>query len=52
MLLHAGLIYESGVDAPLVEDHIPVLGKGAEKQYRSRAYAYGYFRVLMQTAQS
>ena len=44
--------YESGVEAPLVEDHIPVLGGGAEKQYRSRAYAFGYIRALMKAAQS
>ena len=38
---------EVGVDAPMVEDHVPVLEQGARQQYRSRAYALGYMRALI-----
>ena len=43
--------YDAGVEAPLVEDHVPVLEEGANnKQYRARANAMGYIKALMDVA--
>ncbi len=42
--------YEACVDAPVVEDHVPVLEEGSGKQYRSRAHAMGYIKALMDAA--
>ena len=37
---------EAGVDAAMVEDHVPRLDEG-DAQYLSRAYALGYIRALL-----
>ena len=44
--------YEAGVDAPVVEDHVPVLEEGSGKQYRARAHAMGYIKALMDAAKN
>ena len=43
------VFHEVGVDVSMVEDHVPILEDGLipAKQYRSRAYAYGYIRALL-----
>ena len=43
--------HDVGVDAPMVEDHVPVLEEGSKKQFRSRAYAFGYIRALLDAVQ-
>ena len=43
--------YESGVDAPIVEDHVPHLKEGGTRQFRTRSYALGYIRALMDAVQ-
>ncbi len=39
--------HESGVDAPIVEDHVPRLKEDDTRQFRTRSYAMGYIRALM-----
>lgn len=43
--------YESGVDAPIVEDHVPHLKEDGTRQFRTRSYALGYIRALMDAVQ-
>ena len=43
--------HESGVDAPIVEDHVPHLQEGDPHQFRTRSYALGYIRALMDAVQ-
>ena len=44
--------FEAGVNAPLVEDHVPVLEEGSGKQYRAVANAMGYIKALMDVARA
>ena len=44
--------FEAGVNAPLVEDHVPVLEEGSGKQYRAVATAMGYIKALMDVARA
>ncbi len=43
--------HDVGVYAPMVEDHVPELEEGSKKQFRSRAYAFGYIRALLDAVQ-
>ena len=44
--------YEAGVDAPLVENHVPALEEGSGKQYRAVANAMSYIKALMDVARA
>ena len=39
--------HESGVDAPIVEDHVPRLKEDGTRQFRTRSFAMGYIRALL-----
>ena len=52
MLAAMRAFFEAGVNAPLVEDHVPVLEEGSGKQYRAVANAMGYIKALMDVARA
>ena len=41
---------EVGYDGPMIDDHVPVMVGGGERQYHSHAFAMGYMRALVQAA--
>ena len=41
------LYREAGVDVPLLDDHVPHLTHDDDHQHRSRAFAMGYIRALL-----
>ncbi len=41
------LYCEAGVDVPLIEDHVPHLSDDDHHQHRSRAFAMGYIKALL-----
>jgi mannonate dehydratase len=41
------LYREAGVDVPLIEDHVPHLSDDDDHQHRSRAFAMGYIKALL-----
>ena len=38
---------EAGVDVPFIEDHVPHLSDDDGSQHRSRAFAMGYIKALI-----
>ena len=44
--------FEAGVNAPLVEDHVPLREEGSGRQYRAVANAMGYIKALMDVARA
>ncbi len=42
----------AGVNAPLVDDHVPVREEGSGRQYRAVANAMGYIKALMDVARA
>ena len=52
MLTAMRAFFEAGVNAPLGEDHVPVLEEGSGKQYRAVANAMGYIKALMDVARA
>ena len=45
--------FEAGVNAPLVDDHVPVREEeGSGRQYRAVANAMGYIKALMDVARA
>ena len=43
---------EVGYDGPIIDDHVPVMVGGGERQYHSHAFAMGYMRALVQAAKA
>ena len=52
MLTAMRAFFEAGVNAPLVDDHVPVREEGSGRQYRAVANAMGYIKALMDLAQA
>ena len=44
------LYRQAGVDVPLIEDHVPHLSDDDEHQNRSRAFAIGYIKALLDSS--
>ena len=44
-------VYEEvGFDGPVIEDHVPVVAGDDPKKLRSRAFAMGYTKALIDSA--
>lgn len=40
--------YNVGFDGPMIDDHVPQMVGDSDRQHRSRAYAIGYMKALME----
>lgn len=52
MLTAMRAFFEAGVNAPLVDAHVPVGEEGSGRKYRAMANAMGYIKALMDVARA